>query len=682
LASVGPALFIEPFDKYARRRYEMQTSDGVLSVVQGITELTPRYAKVEALMGPKRTVAWDSRIATSSIPKETLATILATAIPQDDPQARLQAVRFYVQAKRFQEARAELARIIAEFPEMQGLASEEKQLRQMGARTLLDEIELRRKAGQHQLTAALLASFPTDDVTGETLVRVREMASVYEQEDARIKNIGEAIKKVVTAIEDPDHRGLAAPVVEEIARELSHNTVDRLAPFVQLMDDPEITAEDKAALAISGWLLGGNKAEKGLTLALSLLKARDSVLRYLNESLAGARQEIANDSQMRAEGVSVARLAEIISHMRPPKHDVAILSAPGGYLELSASGHTEDGDFNYVVQLPPEYDPYRRYPTIIALNGAYNSAVQELDFWAGSPPPADAKGRPTARRGQAMRNGYIVVAVDWQKPHQYAYEFSSREHVAVLTVLRDAMRRLSIDTDRVYLTGHDIGGQAAWDLAQAHPDLWAGVVPFTAAVGDKYIRHYWENGQYVPSYFVGGELDGRRVQENASVWDKYLRTPKFDATVVEYKGRGHEPFHDEILAIFDWMGRKTRQFPDEFECHTLRPWDNFYWWLECRDFNETNMMHPTDWAPRAARPARIEGRRQPDNRLLAKASAGTTTIWLGPEFVDFSKPIRVTYNNRKASGDGEIAPDAGVLLEDVRTRGDRQHPFWAKIETR
>ena len=27
-----------------------------------------------------------------------------------------------------------------------------------------------------------------------------------------------------------------------------------------------------------------------------------------------------------------------------------------------------------------------------------------------------------------------------------------------------------------------------------------------------------------------------------------------------------------------------------------------------------------------------------------------------------------------------VKPDLGVLLEDVRSRGERQHPFWAKVE--
>jgi hypothetical protein len=32
-------------------------------------------------------------------------------------------------------------------------------------------------------------------------------------------------------------------------------------------------------------------------------------------------------------------------------------------------------------------------------------------------------------------------------------------------------------------------------------------------------------------------------------------------------------------------------------------------------------------------------------------------------------------------GDQPLAtPNVATILEDVRTRGDRQHPFWAKIE--
>ena len=42
-------------------------------------------------------------------------------------------------------------------------------------------------------------------------------------------------------------------------------------------------------------------------------------------------------------------------------------------------------------------------------------------------------------------------------------------------------------------------------------------------------------------------------------------------------------------------------------------------------------------------------------------------------------PRRVTINGRAQRN---IQPSASTLLEDVRTRGDRQHPFWAKVENK
>jgi hypothetical protein len=58
------------------------------------------------------------------------------------------------------------------------------------------------------------------------------------------------------------------------------------------------------------------------------------------------------------------------------------------------------------------------------------------------------------------------------------------------------------------------------------------------------------------------------------------------------------------------------------------------------------------------------------------------TVWLSPDLVDFGQPLVVEVNNRTISPrDRMVRPDVGVLLEDVRTRADRQHPFWAKLST-
>ncbi len=77
----------------------------------------------------------------------------------------------------------------------------------------------------------------------------------------------------------------------------------------------------------------------------------------------------------------------------------------------------------------------------------------------------------------------------------------------------------------------------------------------------------------------------------------------------------------------------------------------------------------------------VHGKRLKENILWARTASERTTIWLSPDVVDFSEPIRITLNGRKITeARGIVEPDLEVLLEDVRTRADRLRPFWAKLE--
>jgi hypothetical protein len=329
------------------------------------------------------------------------------------------------------------------------------------------------------------------------------------------------------------------------------------------------------------------------------------------------------------------------------------------------------------VQLPPEYDPLRRYPTIITLPDAGVTAEQMLDYWAG---PVNQE-KASERLGQATRHGYIVIAIDWLEPHQFTYDYTDREHHAVLGALRNACRHFSIDIDRVFLTGHGVGGEAAWDIAVSHPDVWAGVIPVVAKVG-KFIERYAKNARYVPWYVIAGELDGDKLSHNATQLDRYMK-PNSDVTVVEFLGRGYEPFGDEIQRLFVWMAKRKRTMPKEFEYVSMRPWDNFFWWVEVEGMPEKSMVAPSTWPPtRGVRPFQFEGKVLANNRLTVTARAQKASVWLSPELIDFKQPVIVEINNRAVQPrNRQVRPDLKVLLEDVRTRADRQHPFWAKLTT-
>jgi predicted esterase len=346
---------------------------------------------------------------------------------------------------------------------------------------------------------------------------------------------------------------------------------------------------------------------------------------------------------------------------------------------------------------------------IVSLHGVGHEPTMQIDWWAGGTP---AEGQ-TGRKGQAGRYGYIVIAPAWTVEHQKEYEYSAREHALVLACFRDACRRFAVDSDHVFLSGYSEGGNAAWDIGVSHPDLWAGVITISAEA-KKTCTFYIDNAHHVQFYVVLGELDGGRISRNALVLDRYLKNG-YNTTVVEYLGRGHEHFIDEQLPLFDWMNRCKRSFPlpgdREFSCSTMRPGDNFFWWAQIESLPPNSIL--TGWTvprqlkpftsgsgltapgtgstavpstplPAGIRPLQVAGKAPAAaNSLILTAGNSRTTLWLSPETVNFGARVNISIGGRRPVGaPGAIKPSVETMLEDLRVRGDRQHPFWAKVEAR
>ena len=87
--------------------------------------------------------------------------------------------------------------------------------------------------------------------------------------------------------------------------------------------------------------------------------------------------------------------------------------------------------------------------------------------------------------------------------------------------------------------------------------------------------------------------DGDKLARNATSFDRYFRWANYDVMIVQYQGRGHEHFHDEILEMFTWMDLHKRNWmPKDFECVSMREWDNFFWWAEIEEFPPATMVAP------------------------------------------------------------------------------------------
>ena len=568
--ALGPLINTTPLDVYGRRTYRMNTPQGALDIIQGITEITPHWTKIEGISH-----VLDMRMATTTIPTDILAKIVARQIEienqktgkKDDVEDHKRIARFCLQCEWYGAAERQLQQAITAHPEVKPqLATALAKIQEMKAKQLLDELKLRGNAGQHVMVRRLLDKFPAENVAGETLQEVRQRIQDYKAQDAARDEVLKQFDNLSAQVADAGKSKRLAPIRKELGLELSLETLNRMAAFRQFLKAANVPPDQKLALAISGWFLGAKGAITNLSTALSLYDVRAMVRQYLTAEGRQQRMKAIAPLESQAAG-NPDQIAELIAHMKPPL-ETDPPNDEGAPYRLEIPGAEGEPPISYLLALPPEYNPYHRYPAIVTLRGVRTKTEQQIDFWSG--PMTDGG----YRAGQGSRRGYIVIAPEWAGADQERYAFTAREHSAVLNSLRDACKRFSIDTDQVFLTGHAAGGTAAWDIGLAHPDYWAGVIPIDAR-REKYIEHYTENAALVPFYFVNGELDLDKMTYNAMVWDRYFNKSKpnaFNVTVAEYLGRGNEYFPDEIQRMFDWMGRMHRNFfPKEFSVATMRP---------------------------------------------------------------------------------------------------------------
>jgi pimeloyl-ACP methyl ester carboxylesterase len=691
---LGSAYSATPFDPFGRRIYSFQNANK--KIVQGITEITPLYARIQALEGNtiQTSVTWDTRVALSAIPPLQLRDILMRNADPNRAQDWLDIVSLYMEAKRFVEAREMLVRAIGRFPELEKSRNLLKQIDQLLADQMFEAVLIAQNAGQHAIAEKMLRSFDAKTVSIETRLKIDRRLDAVSASARECDQILAWLREDLGRIADPASQQELLKEVDEIARYLNSDTRERFADYVRLRSDPALNSEQRAALGMGGWLYGAGLAEQNLSIVRSGYIAR----RFIQEYLASARK---NDQLIqelsKLESGTPRYVARILANMAPPistdpsqyatteialsdgEEQNVVKPIPGRYvIDLPLGGALRGTSVRYTVQLPAEYNPYRRYPCVVALGSQELYFLDQLDWWVG----LDRSQLDLPCYGEAARHGFIVIAPEWNLPKQPMYNYTENEKARVLATLRDAMRRFSIDTDRVFISGHFMGADAAWDLAFSHPDLWAGAI-MIGGIADKFVVQYWENAQYVPTYFVNGEFDGANpMLLNGKMWDKLLSDRNIDSMVTLYQGRGHDHFQEELPRIIEWMQVPShrRNFnPDKFTVKTSRAGDRFFWWFETSELYPKQLVNPL-LKPAAWVEYQIDAslNRENNSVRVGKVPADRYTIWLTENMVDFTK--RVSIETKGPSRKIDAVPSTQIMLEDVRGRGDRQHPFWYRVD--
>lgn len=222
-----------------------------------------------------------------------------------------------------------------------------------------------------------------------------------------------------------------------------------------------------------------------------------------------------------------------------------------GYYFCRADGTGQ----RFSMTIPRNYDAKRSYPLYVNLHGN--------------------GGRPLPTQSEAKQDDYFQIR-PWGRGD---ISYFGLGEVDVLESMRHVIRWYSIDTNRICLGGHSMGGNGTWDLASKYPNLFACLVPKAGRSGDD----YYENFRHLPALIQHGAKDHSQPVDFGRYTVDRLQQLGFPVIYKEFPEDGHgirNPYPVETW--FVEQHRPERPEIVTFTCDTSLTGQAY--WLNIRRF--------------------------------------------------------------------------------------------------
>jgi len=148
-----------------------------------------------------------------------------------------------------------------------------------------------------------------------------------------------------------------------------------------------------------------------------------------------------------------------------------------------------NADIPYTLFVPSTYAAQKPAPLVVDLHGLNITPLQQILF--------------DGTTDFAERHGFIVLApmgfnlASWWgsrpgtpvataavKPGtDVRYSNTELAEIDTMTLLKSIREQYAIDSDRIYLMGHSMGGAGTYYLGGKYNDIWAGLAPISGAGG-------------------------------------------------------------------------------------------------------------------------------------------------------------------------------------------------------
>ncbi len=241
---------------------------------------------------------------------------------------------------------------------------------------------------------------------------------------------------------------------------------------------------------------------------------------------------------------------------------------------------------------------------------------------------------------------------------------SEREEQYVLAIIDEIKRSFLVDTNRVYLAGHSMGGFGTWSIGGRHADLFAALAPMA---GGTYGSGVLPNLKNTPIWIfhstddpqVSADSDIRAAEQLAKLKAKH---GPFDYVWKLYNDIGHGIPKDGVKPIFDWMLKHAR---DPNPKHVLwegsRSYKQFFYWLKRE-------------RPGGLVEAKIDG-----NTIELTGSTTGLEILLNDKLVKLGEPVVVKVDGQERHN-AKVKYSMVALAESIAAKNDPEMVYVARIK--
>ena len=145
--------------------------------------------------------------------------------------------------------------------------------------------------------------------------------------------------------------------------------------------------------------------------------------------------------------------------------------------------------YSFVVEVPEEYDPAKKYPLVIYLHGSVDA---KTEYFVSRDKTRTLYFRP-------KDDPYIFAA-----PIRLDIDWNSKKLVHMIENIKD---NLNVDENRIYLSGLSMGGRGTFIVAADKPNLFAAIMPLSPHHGPYSYLSLAKKVKHLPIWMSHGNKD-------------------------------------------------------------------------------------------------------------------------------------------------------------------------------